>query len=254
LALDRPTGEQFTQADERLIASLASSAALAISMAQAAKEEKLRLSIDASERERGRWARELHDETLQELGALQVMLETIGQDPGAARSGELLERAVEHVRRGIANLKGIITDLRPATLDELGIEAAIETLAERLRGQSGLEITSSVRFASGRADLRLPPETEATIYRVVQEGLNNAIKHASASAVAVEVQERDGIIAVEVRDDGQGFEPGAAGGGFGLLGMRERIAAAGGSLEVESAPGAGTTVRASVPAERRLHA
>ena len=129
---DRMSGDRpFNEEDERLLEAFAASAAIAVAAAQHADDEALRRSIEASERERSRWARELHDETLQQLAALRVLLS------GALRSGdpERLQTAVgdaiEHLKAGVADLRSLITDLRPAALDEFGIEAALETLAER---------------------------------------------------------------------------------------------------------------------------
>ena len=250
VALDPIDRARFDVDDERLFESLAASAVSTLSTASAAEAEKLKLAIEASEQERRRWARELHDETLQELGALRVIVEAVQGTSEPARAAELLTRAAEHVGRGIENLQGLITELRPAALDELGIEPAIETLIDRIGGISGLRIDARVELGSERREPggRLPPDVESTIYRVLQEGLNNVVKHAGAETVSVSVVERDDRVEVSLHDDGSGFDPSVADGGFGLVGMRERVALVGGSLSIDSEPGRGTDLRAELPA------
>jgi len=140
----------------------------------------------------------------------------------------------------VANLRAIITDLRPAALDQLGLEPALEALVSRVASVEGLDIET---------DLELRPldgEVETTIYRLVQESLTNIARHAAANHVSVSVHAGDERVEIEVRDDGRGFDPEADVGGFGLRGMRERVALVGGTLELTSGMG-GTTVRASVP-------
>jgi signal transduction histidine kinase len=246
-------GRPFGDDDERLLQAFAASAAIAVATAQSAGDEALRRSIEASEAERGRWARELHDETLQHLAGLRVLL------AGARRSGDpervaaAVDDAIEELTGGIADLRALITDLRPAALDELGTEAALQTLTARVAEQSGLEIELDVDLAFGRGDTaaRHVTEIESTTYRLVQEGLTNVVKHADAQQVQVRVTDVDDTVEILVRDDGRGFEGDAETQGFGLIGMRERVALVHGTLDVESAPGEGTTLRARIPARRR---
>jgi signal transduction histidine kinase len=242
---------RFDDDDERVFRSFAASAATTITTVRAAEAEKLRLSIEASERERRRWARELHDETLQELGALRFVLESSGIQ-GTELPAEVRKAAIEHVDRGIRNLQGLITELRPSVLDELGVEPAIESLARQLEERSGVESEVQIELGTdrGESESRLAPELEATIYRLVQESANNAIKHASPTRIAISLTEGDGLIEVSVSDDGQGFDPGAVRRSFGLVGMEERVALAGGRLRIESEPGRGTRVLAELPLAR----
>ena len=216
---------------------------------QAVEAEKLQLSIEASERERRRWARELHDETLQELGALRVLLEAAGRNEGSQTSPEERRLAIEHVDRGIRNLQGLITELRPAALDDLGVGAAIEALARQSSDRFSLEIDVDVDLAAeGEAGpTRLPPDLEATIYRLVQEATNNAIKHAQPDRISVTVSRGEANVEVVVADDGNGFVPDSAHRSFGLIGMEERVTLVGGRLDIDSAPGRGTQVRAELP-------
>ena len=159
------------------------------------------------------------------------------------------------ITEGISNLRGLITELRPAALDELGIGPALQTLAARVQAQAGLAVELELGLAHehGRGDRRYEPEFEAAVYRLVQEALNNVVKHAGASRVLVSVtdSEGDACVDVEIRDDGRGFDPAAVHDGFGLLGMRERVALARGHFEVRSASGEGTTLNARFPMQRR---
>jgi signal transduction histidine kinase len=253
LALDRTqAGPAFDADDEHLLTSFAASAAIAIATAQSVEAERLRDSIRASESERRRWARELHDETLQELGALKMLLETsrAGERPELLDRG--VEEAVSRLDLTIRGLQSLITELRPAALDELGLEPAVEALVERTRATSGIEIelrmdlTDLVQGAG-----RLDPELESTAYRLVQESLTNAAKHAGAAKALVELAKDGDALKVRVRDDGAGFESEKVSGGFGLIGMRERVALVGGHLAIESSPGTGTTVQAELPVIQR---
>jgi signal transduction histidine kinase len=263
VALANPGGD-FDEEDRRIFESYAINAATTITSARSAEAEKLKLSIESAEEERRRWARELHDETLQELGALRFLLETAAQGSGE-QLREASSRALEHVDRGIRNLQGLITELRPATLDELGVGPALEALAREASGAHGatVEVKLALAYEEGRAASRLAPELESTIYRLTQESVNNALKHASPRAVTIEVTETAGTVRLRVTDDGTGFDPGAVTERFGLVGMRERVDLAGGELEIESKRGDGTAVTADLPvvraeqgerAERRVEA
>jgi signal transduction histidine kinase len=257
-AFDRTTSDgTFTEEDERLLQAFAASAATAVATAQQASNEALQRSVRASEQERMRWARELHDETLQELAGLKVMLSSARRAPEREQLEAAVDGAVELVGSAIANLRALITELRPASLDELGTEPAVEALVDRVRGQTGLEIALAVNLAyeRGSAPARHTPEIEIAVYRLVQEALTNVAKHAGATHVTVEISDPDGdegFVHVEIRDDGDGFDATAADGdGFGLLGMRERMALVDGELQILSAPGKGTTVIARIPVARR---
>jgi signal transduction histidine kinase len=133
--------------------------------------------------------------------------------------------------------------LRPATLDQLGLRAALEDLAERVSNGAGIELTTDLSIASERLD----PELETVVYRLVQEALTNIAKHADAAGVTLQVTQAEGRLDVLVSDDGSGFDPDAERTGFGLTGMRERVELVGGQLQIESKPGSGTRVGAMVP-------
>jgi signal transduction histidine kinase len=247
IALDRlRDGPAFDRDDEHLISSFAASAAIAIATAQSVGADRLRQSMRAAEGERARWARELHDETLQELGALKMSLQSVHRSGDSTAMSRTLETAIEQLDLSIVNLQSLITELRPAALDELGLEPALEALLERTSATTGMVVEARIELA---LSVRLAPELESTIYRLVQEALTNAAKHAAAGLVRVHVVEGDGAIAVRVSDDGSGFDPSRAGGGFGLVGMRERVDLLGGRLVIDSTPDAGTVVSAELPVD-----
>jgi signal transduction histidine kinase len=247
VALDRAQdGPAFDADDEHLLTSFGASAAIAIATAQSVEAERLRHSIRASEQERRRWARELHDETLQDLGAMKMGLETARAAGRPELLDESVERAVDQLDLTIRGLQSLITELRPAALDELGLRPALEALVERTRATSGVDVELRVDLAGKR---QLDPEVATTVYRLVQEALTNAAKHANADTVNVEILETASDLSVMVRDDGSGFGPeDRKDGGFGLIGMDERVSLVGGRLDLDSAPGRGTTVRARLPA------
>ena len=241
----------FGAEDEALLMGFAASAAMALATAQSLAEARLRESIDVAERERAKWARELHDETLQGLGALRVRL-SASLRLDHAEMGRAVATAVSQIEDEIANLRSLITELRPAALDELGLGAAIEGLADNHAAATGMDTRVSLGLArhGGIAAQRLDRELESTVYRLVQEALTNVAKHAEAETVWIDVSQDKTSISIVVRDDGLGFDMDASAAGFGLIGMRERVALAGGSLTIVSTPDVGTVLRGRVPLER----
>jgi signal transduction histidine kinase len=237
---------QFDELDEESIVVLADWAAIALDNARSIAEDRLRRTMEASERERKYWARELHDETLQGLGALRLLLASALRRGTPEALTEAVQDAVDELLAEIDKLRAVITELRPAALDELGLAAAIEALAER-SSVSGLEVTGDVTLGKGGDGTRLSPELESTVYRLVQEALTNVVKHARARRAEIRVSSRENTIQVEVSDDGVGFDPDVRAPGFGLTGMRERLELVGGRLEISSAVGRGTTLRAELP-------
>jgi signal transduction histidine kinase len=240
----------FTAEDEQLLRTFAASAANAVAINQSVEAERLRSIVAAADSERGRWARELHDQTLQSLGALRVALASIvGRGDDATRD-EGIRRAIADIELEIGNLRGIITDLRPSILDDLGLRPALEALLDRRR-TAGLEIMSDIALPDSRTDgLGLTPELEVTVYRIVQEALTNVAKHARAQSARVSVGRSGKDLVIEVRDDGAGFDIEARTAGFGLSAMRERAYLAGGTLTVQS-DSQGTTVRVRLPVADR---
>ena len=253
IALD-PLGRDsgFGDEDEQDLVSFAASAAIAVATAQSVAEERTRESIAATERERGRWARELHDESLQSLAGLRVLL-SAARRSDAEETDRLLQQGIEQVDGAIAEMRRLIADLRPTTLDELGLGAALEALAERLSASGTLQVDLDLEidFHAGRTERRLVGEIEDAAYRLVQEALNNVAHHGQTERAKVEVIEGGEKLRLRVSDRGRGFDPSARTGGFGLVGMRERVTLAGGTLELQSSPGAGTMIVAILPARHR---
>ena len=249
VALDRGEARApFTTRDESVLQTFAASAANAVALNRSVAAERLRTAITAAEAERGRWARELHDQTLQSLGALRVGLASIRNGAGDETIQDALTETIGDVETEIANLRGIIADLRPAILDDLGLEEALEALLDRHEA-AGLSITRAIDLDGRPGPGARAPGVETTVYRLVQEALTNIVKHARASTVRVGVVTADeaGTVTVEIVDDGVGFDADSPSGGFGLPGLRERVFLAGGELDLDSSP-AGTCITARLPA------
>ena len=158
-----------------------------------------------------------------------------------------LGQLVDGLEAEIESVHAMISELRPAALDDLGLQPAIEMLAQRQRVAHGVEVTCHLALPDPTAhDLRLAPELETAVYRIVQEALTNVAKHANAKRVRVEVAASDGQVRLEVADDGDGFDVSAPNAGFGLTGMQERVALGGGTIDIASGR-AGTTVRVTLP-------
>ena len=206
------------------------------------RQQLLERLVTATEEERRRIARELHDELGQHITALRVGL----HEPRA----ESLPRLEAIVQRLDQTIDRLTLELRPPVLDHLGLHGAIGSLAEAYAAASGLRIDVHLPAVEGE---RFSDAIETTIYRVVQEALTNAWKHASASTVSVILEREGDALRIIVEDDGRGFDGDAAlrgtaaRGRFGLLGMRERLAIVGGTLDIESQPGSGTAIYARVP-------
>jgi signal transduction histidine kinase len=220
---------------------------------RSSERERLRHGVRSRELERARWARELHDETVQDLGALRLLLAGARGHSDVEQLRRTIDAAIGHVDRDVNALRHLITALRPAALDDLGLVAALEALARRAGAVDGLTVQTEVA-ANGDVP-RLQAEVESAIYRIAQEALTNVAKHSGASRVLLALRvERDRLTA-SVADDGTGFsversdsvDPDRPSHGVGLKGMHERAALVGAELTIESRPGAGTTVRVSVP-------
>lgn len=264
---DKIDGQPFSDEDESLVVQLAAHAAIAIENARLygrtseALEQRVTelnaanaqlsylssLALNAQEEERRRLARELHDDTAQSLASLLVRLRVLerSEDPRLLRGRlhefrEVLARSLDDVRR-------MALDLRPASLDDLGLVPALESHTREVQNRADLR----VRFSARGLDSRLPAHLELVVYRVVQEALSNILKHAAARNVTVTLDRQGQTLHVQVQDDGRGFDVPAALAskerGLGLFGMQERAALTGGKVSVESTPGSGTTVSATFP-------
>jgi len=234
----------FTDEDVRLTESLAVRAATAVALSQRVSRDAVRRVVEAQESERARLARELHDETGQALTSILLGLKSLDDrvrdEEGRAAVAELRELVVSTLH----DVRRLTVELRPAALDDFGLVPAIERLLDTAGEQSGL----TVDLQSEVGDVRLPTETETTLFRIVQEALTNVLKHAAAERVTVLLSNADAGVRLVVQDDGCGFDPSQArDDGVGLLGMRERVSLVGGRLTVESTEGAGTMLTVEVP-------
>jgi signal transduction histidine kinase len=253
VALDRLTGgPRFSSADEQVLTSFATIAAAAVGTAQTLSAERQRERTAAAEAERQRWARELHDETLQGVAAVRVML-AFSRRADEAELRATVAKAADDLQGEVDRLRDIIHDVRPSSLDDLGLMAAMEALVARHGHDGGpaLRLEVDLDYEAGHAPDPLHSEVETAIYRIAQEALTNALKHAEAQTVEISVAEIEGEIGVRVRDDGRGYDARASTTGFGLVGMRERVELLDGRLRVQSVPGEGTTIEARVPARHR---
>jgi nitrate/nitrite-specific signal transduction histidine kinase len=210
-------GHGFSIEDEETLEILAASAAAAVASARSSDLAGRRDQLAASESERARWAREL--------------------------------QAIAGVEAEAGRLRSLIVELRPPVLDESGVGTAIEALADQFESPA-VEVKTWIELASEgeQVEAGYGEELKTAVYRIVQEALGNAIRHAYPSCVAIEVVDDGSGVRIAVRDDGNGFNPAVASGGFGLKRMRERVALFGGSLEIAPGAGGGTEVRAAIPA------
>jgi len=205
--------------------------------------------IAAQEEERRRVAYEVHDGLTQTAAAAHLYLQAFTEDhpPGSVKGRAELDRALGLVRRTVVEARHVIEGLRPAALDDFGLATAIRLEVEELRSEGW-----HVDYEDRLGDARLPSEIETTLYRVAQEALTNARKHARTTRARVELACPGKTIHLEVRDFGCGFDPSSLtsngpGERVGLAGMRERVALLGGELRIQSRPGAGTRAIARVP-------
>jgi two-component system, chemotaxis family, CheB/CheR fusion protein len=218
--------------------------------AEQARRKVLRQLVTAEENERRRISRELHDQMSQQVTGLLLSLRAVRQ---AAESEALAERVaeLERMTAGIArDLQHLALELRPPALDTLGLVAALENHLGEWSERYGI---AHDFHAAGLEGVRLSPELETTLYRVVQEGLTNVLKHAGATRVSVVLERRAGRVSAILEDDGAGFDveetlaSTAKSQRLGLRGMSERVLLVGGEFEVESSPGSGTTLFARIP-------
>jgi signal transduction histidine kinase len=195
--------------------------------------------LEVQEDERGRLARDLHDDIGQALTALKIQLESRAR----------VEECVDTVRHTLERVRQLSLSLRPLQLDDLGLVAALRSHLDRQTGIGGL----APHFDALEAPLGVAPELETACFRVAQEAINNVLRHARARNLWLRLFTVDGRLALSVRDDGGGFDleaarrRGAAGASLGLGGMEERVALAGGTLDLRSAPGQGTVLLATFP-------
>jgi signal transduction histidine kinase len=213
--------------------------------AELAQEKLSGQLINAYEDERRAIARELHDDLSQRLARLAIDAGLIRHDPNS----DALDDEFKNLREELARISEDVHDmsyrLHPSIVEDLGISTALRTECQRVRKYADVPIKEHIGEMHGR----IPKKVALCAFRVVQEALNNAVRHARADNIEI-VLEKDGeTLRLEVSDDGRGFDGAqvTSGGGIGLLSMRERVGLLDGKLSIQSAPGAGTTVSAVVP-------
>jgi len=240
---DTRSGEPFTDADQRLVETLAAHAALAVANAQ--RNERAR-ELSVAE-ERTRLARELHDSATQTLFSLSLAAESAaavaGPDPAVR---EHLDRVRELSGAALAELRSLVDTLRPADIEADGLAVALRRRVDLLRRVHDVPLALSVRGPAPR-----DRTVERELFRVATEAVSNALQHAGASRISVELDTRGDPVRLVVADDGDGFDLAAtlrASRRLGLVSMRERAEALGGVLHVDTAPGSGTRVVLEVPA------
>jgi len=211
--------------------------------------------IEIQEEERRRISRELHDETGQSLTSLLLGLKLIQRAESLEKARELAADYREVLHQTMEEIQWLTYELRPRALDNLGLEAALKRYVDGFARQAGVEITLEI---SSCDDLLLGPAVETTVYRVVQEALHNAIKHADAKHVRVMLSCSTGNLHALIEDDGTGFAAKEAGetgedrqNKLGLVGMKERAALVGGALTIEAAAGKGTRIALQMPLEEK---
>ncbi|MGE0544273.1 MAG: ATP-binding protein [Dehalococcoidia bacterium] len=203
--------------------------------------------ITAQEEERRRIARELHDDTAQSLTSLLFYIGALEKGGPSPEVAEILGELRDQIRASVESVRRLARELRPAALDDLGLVAALDWYIAETSSRLGIPIT----FEHTCPRTRLPEKIELVLYRICQEALTNAGKHAQASRIAVDLACAAPSIRLTIRDDGRGFAPvehqHGPSDGIGLYGMRERAALVGGTLRIDSRPGAGTRVTVEVP-------
>jgi len=219
----------------------------AIEAAENFRAQLLHHTVRAQEEERARIARELHDEAAQVLTALSLDLGTLKATlPAGGRAEPILQRLQDLARHLSQDLYGMVRSLRPAHLDELGLEPAIRSLSEGFWKPRGMKVL--VELEGERK--RLSSLVETALFRAAQEGLTNARRHSSAKSVIIKLSYRLAEVRLSVIDDGRGFDGGSepiGAGGFGLAGLRERVESLGGRLVIDSGRGRGTRLEIEIP-------
>lgn len=240
---DKEAAEQFSAEDQRLIEMLAAHAAIAIENTRLYERSRELSAIE----ERNRLARDLHDSVVQKLFAIVLAAQSattmLDRSPVQARGQ--VERVGELAQDAIGELRSLVFQLRPAAIESDGLAAALAKHVEVLRRVHRRRIELDAR---GRARLR--PGVDEEVFKVAQEALQNALRHAAAATVEVRLREDDDAVVLVVRDDGIGFDPGEAASrsrSLGLTSMDERAQALGADLSIDSASGRGTTISLRVP-------
>jgi signal transduction histidine kinase len=210
---------------------------------QASLQELSARLVRAQEEERRALSRELHDEVAQAFSAVLMEAENLLDLASAPEARAHLDSIRQVAGKGMNEIRNMALLLRPSMLDDFGLLPALEWQAREIGKRTGLRIQVASEMPG-----ELPEEHKTCVYRVVQEALNNCAQHAQASAVQVSVRHHSGQISLTVQDDGSGFDPQRV-RGLGLLGMEERVRHLGGTFHIDSRPGRGTLLRATLPLE-----
>jgi signal transduction histidine kinase len=244
LSVTMPADDPMNPAKEKLVRDLAGQAGLVLRNVQLIRELKdsRRRLVTAQDEERRKLERNIHDGAQQQLVALQVKLRLAEQLAGrdAPKAGELLTQLQADTGAAIEDLRDLARGIYPPLLADQGLAAALEAQARKAA------VPTTVR---ARGIGRYPQDVEAAVYFTCLEALQNTAKYAAASSATVSLSRSDGHLLVRVVDDGRGFDPAVVGHGTGLQGMADRLAAIGGDLTIESAPGAGTQVVVTIATE-----
>jgi len=244
LSVSRTEPNVFTQHDATMALAIANQAAVAIENARLYERAQAAAALE----ERQRLARELHDSVSQALYGIALGAQTartlLDRDP--SRVAEPLDYVLSLAEAGLAEMRALIFELRPESLEQEGLVAALDKQAATLWARHGITVEAAL---CDEPDV--PLELKEPIYRIAQEALHNTVKHGRASRVELRLECGPDEIVLDVRDDGVGFDPsGEFPGHLGLRSMRERVAAFAGTVEIESAPQQGTHVRARIPRQR----
>src|SRR6266513_1648712 len=255
---DTHTRAQVTATDTE-IGELAQAFNSMLDRLEQARKEQAMLILQAQEEERRRLALELHDESSQNLTALLIHIEILSQSlqalPDTTMTNDArkqLEGELQYLaglsQHTLENIRTLAQELRPGVLDDLGLHAAFRWLAEDARQRLHLDVELHIKAAEDTSRrCKQPTLYETALFRIAQESLTNVARHAHAKHACILLTQEQDSICLQVRDDGCGFDPSQHHSGLGIFGMRELASLIGGTVEVQSQPGQGTTVLASLP-------
>jgi signal transduction histidine kinase len=236
---------RFTDDDLRLAEAFGTRASLAIHLSERVARETVDKILEAQEAERSRIARELHDETGSALTAILLGLTTIDGAATLLDAHQASAALRKNASSALEKVSRLAFALRPAALDEFGLVPALRDLSSALEERGGPKIELHIDLPAGT---RLPAKLETAIFRITQEALTNVVKHADANTVRITFASQERSVLLAVEDDGRGFfQAREAHAGFGLTGMRERVASVNGALDIDSKPGAGTRLAVEIP-------
>jgi len=240
LCAERQTADNWLQAAEDFFAACLAPFETSYRDAREGARALHKLNEDLEARLK-RVAHALHDEASQLLASVHIAVAEIASELPPPQRGRF-DTIESLLKQTESQLRTLTQELRPTELDNLGLVPALEFLAAKVTRRTGLRV-----YVAGDAGARLPDKVEIALYRIVQEAVNNAVKHANANSVRIELKRLPSKVACRVRDDGSGFDVRRWNHGLGLIGIRERLNALGGSLHVVSESKRGTTLLTDIP-------